>query len=148
LEIRGSALVHALPATVSRALDEPACLRRSIPGCETLVGGEDLYRIEVSIGVAAVRGRYEGEVRILRHEAGECFDFHLGLTSARGFVDATVRTTLSAEADGTRVSYVAESELGGPLAALGQRIAGGVATLLVRQFCEGLGREAEAMDKG
>jgi len=144
LDISGTASVKAPPEAVGRVLSDPARLRRSLPGCSALEPGADGYRIEISIGVAAVRGSYQGAIRILQHDPGHRFDFELELEAPRGYVEATVHTSFTPSDEGTDVAYSAESELGGPLAALGQRVAGGIATLLVRQFCDGIGREAQA----
>ena len=148
MEISGSAGVKAPPAAVSQVLADPARLQRSLPGCQQLVPDGSGYRIEISIGVAAVRGTYQGTIDVLRHEPGRRFDFRLMLEAPRGFLEATVETRLEETAQGTQLRYTAESELGGPLAALGQRVAAGVATMLVRQFCDGLGREAQGLVQG
>ena len=145
MEISGTASVKAAPEAVGRVLSDPALLQRSLPGCRTLEPEGNGYRVEISIGVAAVRGTYQGTVDVLRHEPGRRFDFRLALEAPRGFLEATVETRLRATPEGTEIAYTAESELGGPLAALGQRVAAGVATMLVRQFCDGLGREAQAL---
>ncbi len=145
MEISGAASVKARPDAVGRVLSDPAMLQRSLPGCQSLVPEGDGYRIEISIGVAAVRGTYQGLIRILRHDPGAQFDFEIALEAPRGYVEASVRTTFRPSVDGTEIAYAAESELGGTLAALGQRVAAGVATLMVRQFCDGIGREAQAL---
>lgn len=147
MEISGTASVRAHPDAVGRVLSDPARLQRSLPGCRTLEPDSDGYRIEISIGVAAVRGTYQGLIRVLQHDPGRRFDFKLTLEAPRGFVEATVQTSFTAVADGTQIAYTAESELGGPLAALGQRVAAGIATMLVRQFCDGIGREAQAVSQ-
>src|SRR5690349_23920632 len=44
-------------------------LARTIPGCETLEQvGDDEYKMNVSVGVGAIRGTYAGEVRLIRSE--------------------------------------------------------------------------------
>ena len=148
LEISGKASVQAQPDAVGRVLSDPVLLQRSLPGCRSLEPDGEGYRIEISIGVAAVRGTYMGSIRVLRHDPGQRFDFELSLEAPRGFVEARVKTSFTPLPQGTEIAYTAESELGGPLAALGQRVAAGVATMLVRQFCDGLGREAQALHQG
>ena len=147
MEISGKASVQARPDAVGKVLADPSHLQRSLPGCSMLEPEPGGYRIEISIGVAAVRGIYQGSIRVLRHDPGERFDFELSLEAPRGFVEARVQTSFAPEGSGTEISYSAESELGGPLAALGQRVAAGVATMLVHQFCDGLGREAQALEQ-
>ena len=52
---------------VWQALNDPAVLVRTIPGCERLeVTGPDRYRIVVSAGVASIKGTYAGEVALHR----------------------------------------------------------------------------------
>ena len=64
---------HTLPVPRERvweALQDPAVLARTIPGCESLeVTGPDAYAATVTAGVASVKGTYQGSVQLLDKQA-------------------------------------------------------------------------------
>jgi uncharacterized protein len=65
VRISGTANVAAPRAPLWDALQDPAVLARTLPGCESLeVVGEDHYKATVTAGVASVRGTYQGQVRL------------------------------------------------------------------------------------
>ena len=59
---------HELPAPreqVWSMLMDPAVLKRCLPGCESLEPeGDNSYKAQIKIGLAAVKGAYTGSVRI------------------------------------------------------------------------------------
>lgn len=60
-----------------------------------------------------------------------------------GFAKGSARVTLTAEGDGTRLSYVVEAIVGGKIAQLGSRIIDGFARKLADQFFESFKSAAE-----
>ncbi|HEY4630470.1 MAG TPA: SRPBCC domain-containing protein, partial [Blastococcus sp.] len=65
MNLDGSAVLSAPPEKVWAVITDPAVLARTIPGCESLEKtGDDEYRMNVSVGVGAIRGTYAGEVRL------------------------------------------------------------------------------------
>jgi hypothetical protein len=63
------------------------------------------------------------------------------LTGGPGSVSAAISVRLTAQDSGTRVSYQGESEVGGRLAGIGQRMLDSVAKMLERQFMTRLAKE-------
>ncbi len=144
MRIEGDAALSSPREAVFAALLDPQALQRSLPGCKELSAQEDGYFARFVIGVAAVRGEYEGSIRVRRAQAPTHYDFELQMEGPSGFLEARVETELAEQGSGTRMHYSADAEMGGMLASMGQRVAGGVATMLVRQFCEAIDREAKA----
>ena len=65
MNLDGSAVLHAEPERVWSVITDPAVLARTIPGCESLQRvGDDEYKMNVSVGVGAIRGTYAGEVKL------------------------------------------------------------------------------------
>ena len=65
MKVSDEVMLHGSIDEVWQAINDPAVLVRTIPGCELLeVTGPDRYRIVVSAGVAAIRGTYSGEVSL------------------------------------------------------------------------------------
>ena len=65
MKIIGNSQFAAAPDEVYRALNDPAVLVRSIPGCHRLEAlGDDAYTMTVAAGVGSIKGVYDGEVRL------------------------------------------------------------------------------------
>jgi carbon monoxide dehydrogenase subunit G len=117
------------------ALQDPAVLVRTIPGCERLEEtGPDTYRMTVNAGVASIKGVYQGEVALSAPLAPESFTLKARGQGAPGTVDATVQVRLSEIDAGTRVDYDADAVIGGMIGGVGQRMLGSVAKRTAGEF--------------
>lgn len=135
MNLDGSASLHGSPEEVWTALTDPAVLARTIPGCLALERvGEDSYRMNVSVGVGAVKGTYAGEVHLTDQERPKSYVMHASGAGAPGQVRATVTIELAPDGDGTVLTYSADAVVGGPVAGVGQRMITGVAKRLAAQF--------------
>ncbi|MFG3436379.1 carbon monoxide dehydrogenase subunit G [Nonomuraea sp. NPDC047897] len=135
MKVAGSAVIGAERDRVWAALQDPAVLVRTIPGCERLEeSGPDTYRMTVNAGVASVKGVYRGEVALAEPHAPERFVLLARGQGAPGTVDATVRIRLSEVDGGTRVDYDADAVVGGPIGGVGQRMLGSVAKRTAGEF--------------
>ena len=136
MNLDGSAVLHASPDRVWSALTDPAVLARTIPGCLALERvGEDSYRMDVSVGVGAVKGTYAGEVHLTDQERPKSYVMHASGAGAPGQVRATVTIELAPSEDSSTVlTYSADAVVGGPVAGVGQRMITGVAKRMAAQF--------------
>jgi carbon monoxide dehydrogenase subunit G len=136
MRVSGSATLHAPVEKVYAALNDPAVLVRTIPGCERLErAGEDAYKMTVTAGVASVRGTYAGDVRIADQRPPQGFTLRASGTGAPGTVTADVQVQLAPGDDGTTVlSYDADAVVGGMIGGVGQRMLVGVAKRTAGEF--------------
>ena len=136
MKVSGSATLHAPVERVYQALNDPAVLVRTIPGCERLErAGEDAYRMTVHAGVASVRGAYAGDVRIADQRPPHGFTLKASGAGAPGTVSADVQVRLEPGGDGTTVlSYDADAVVGGMIGGVGQRMLVGVAKRTAGEF--------------
>lgn len=136
MKVEGSAVVHAPKGQVWDALNDPAVLVRTIPGCERLQEiGPDRYHMTVHGGVASMKGAFAGEVRL--HDQRQPDSFVLSATGAGapGTVDADVTVTLTEDGAGaTRLDYVADAVVGGMIGGVGQRVLAGAARRTAGEF--------------
>ncbi len=117
------------------ALQDPAVLVRTIPGCERLEEcGPDTYRMTVNAGIASLKGVYQGEVALAEPSAPESFVLRARGQGAPGTVNATVLVRLSETDGGTRVDYDADAVIGGMIGGVGQRMLGSVARKTAGEF--------------
>ena len=136
MKVSGSATLHAPVEKVYAALNDPAVLVRTIPGCERLErAGEDAYKLTVTAGVASVRGTYAGDVRIADQRPPTAFVLRASGAGAPGTVSADVQVRLAPGDDGTTaLSYDADAVVGGMIGGVGQRMLAGVAKRTAGEF--------------
>ncbi|MFF4618166.1 SRPBCC family protein [Nonomuraea jabiensis] len=135
MKVAGSAVIGVQRDQVWAALQDPAVLVSTIPGCERLEEtGPDTYRMTVNAGVASIKGVYQGEVSLADPLAPESFTLKARGQGAPGTVDATVVVRLSEADGGTRVDYDADAVIGGMIGGVGQRMLGSVAKRTAGEF--------------
>ena len=146
MNLDGSAVLHADPDKVWSVITDPAVLARTIPGCEILEQvGEDSYRMNVSVGVGAIRGTYAGEVHLSDQERPKSYVMHASGAGAPGNARATVTINLEPNGDSTMLTYSADAVVGGPVAGVGQRMMTGVAKRMADQFFTAIDNELTAV---
>jgi uncharacterized protein len=142
VNLDGSAVLQADPERVWSVITDPAVLARTIPGCESLEKtGADEYKMNVSVGVGAIRGTYAGEVRLTDQDRPKSYVMHASGAGAPGQVRATVQISLSPSDEGTTLTYSADAVVGGPVAGVGQRMMTGVAKRMAGQFFKAIDAE-------
>jgi hypothetical protein len=142
VNLDGSAVLHGTPEEVWTVITDPAVLARTIPGCESLQRtGEDEYRLDVAVGVGAIRGTYAGEVRLSDQQRPSSYVMHASGAGAPGNVRAKVAIELQPTDEGTTLTYSADAVVGGPVAGVGQRMITGVAKRMAGQFFTAIDRE-------
>ncbi|MET8335806.1 carbon monoxide dehydrogenase subunit G [Streptosporangium canum] len=135
MKLAGSAVLGIDRDRVWSALQNPAVLVRTIPGCERLEEtGPDTYRMTVTAGVASIKGVYQGEVALSEPDAPQRFVLRARGQGAPGTVDATVEVRLSEVEGGTRIDYDAEAVIGGMIGGVGQRMLSSVAKKTAGEF--------------
>jgi uncharacterized protein len=136
MKVSGSAVLHAPRPRVWTALQDPAVLVRTIPGCQQLEQvGADSYRATVTAGVASIKGTYSGDVRLTDQAEPDSFVLHASGAGTPGTVSADVRVSLTETEDGaTRLDYDADAVVGGVIGGVGQRMLAGVAKKTAGEF--------------
>jgi hypothetical protein len=136
VKIAGTAVLHAPTDRVWAALNDPAVLARTIPGCSALEpDGPDRYRMTVTAGVASIKGVYSGEVALHDQQPPGSFRLRASGAGAPGTVRADVLVRLEDAADGTTaLTYDADAVVGGMVGGVGQRMLTGVAKRTAGEF--------------
>ncbi len=106
MKVSGTHSFNAPVDEVWRAINDPAVLARTLPGCESLTElGPDSYALRVTAGVAAIKGTYEGTVALAAAATG-----------------------------GTDLTYDADAVVGGVIGGVGQRMLVGVTRKMAGEF--------------
>ena len=136
MNITGTSVLAADRATVWRALNDPAVLVATIPGCQRLEAlGDDAYKMTVAAGVGSIKGVYDGEVRLSDQQEPGSFRMRAQGAGAPGTIGADVRVTLAdAPEGGTHLTYAADAVVGGMIGGVGQRMLTGVSKKMAAEF--------------
>lgn len=133
--ISGTSTLAADRAAVYRALNDPAVLVATIPGCQRLEAlGEDAYKMTVAAGVGSIKGVYDGEVRLTDHVEPSRFTLKAQGAGAPGTIGADVLVTLEEDGGRTVLSYEADAVVGGMIGGVGQRMLTGVSKRMADEF--------------
>jgi len=139
----GDVVLSAPVDEVWRRLIDPNELAAILPGCRDLQQtGPDKYSARIVIGVAGIRGTYDALIEL--HDKDEPRSVRLvgKASGALGFGTGSGLVTLTAELDGsrTRLHYDYAADVGGKVAAVGQRMLSTVTDYLIGQFFNALER--------
>ena len=119
-------------------MQDPEVLAACMPGCESLEKiGEDEYRMKMKMALASVSGAFDGKVRIADRTA-ERFRMIVDGSGKLGFMKGEGLLKFAAVEGGTEVAYEGDVQVGGTIAAVGQRMIDGTAKLLIKRFFEKL----------
>jgi 2-furoyl-CoA dehydrogenase large subunit len=138
----GEVVLSAPPAEIWRRLTDPQELAAIVPGCRNLVqDGADRYRADVMIGVAGIRGLYAAEIELRDKEEPRAVRLIARASGALGFGAGEGDVILAPLPDGrTQLTYCYRADVGGKVAAVGQRMLGTVTRLLIAEFFRSLER--------
>ena len=141
MKLEGSYDMPVPRQRVWEAFLDPEQLRQAIPGCEKLEAvGNDEYKATMKIGVAAVKGTFEGKVRLSDKKPPDSYRLAVEGSGGPGFIRGDTVITLTDADGGTRVSFSADVQVGGLIAGVGQRMLGGVSKMMADQFFNRMGQ--------
>ncbi len=135
MEISGSYTLYAPRERVWAHILDPKILARIVPGCEELEQqGPERLRGRIRIGVASVKGVYDGTLDILeRSEPTHC-RIRVDGKGTTGTMYGEGHITLEARnLNTTTVTYQGQAELGGPIVSVGARMLNAAARMLINQ---------------
>ena len=135
MKIEGSADIPAPREKVWAAFLDPNVLAQALPGCEKLEAiGPNEYKATMKVGVAAIKGTFEGKVKLSDLEPPNRYRMAVEGSGGPGFVRGDAGMQMSDVDGGTKVSYDADVQVGGLIASVGQRMLGGVTKMMLDQF--------------
>lgn len=135
MNISGSTTLRAPRDAVWAALQDPAVLVATIPGCEQLRPvAADSYAMTLTAGIASIKGTYTGTVQLCDLNPPEAYVLRAAGAGAPGTVQATARVRLFEDDGATRLDYDAEAVVGGMIGGVGQRVIAGVARRTATEF--------------
>jgi uncharacterized protein len=135
MELVGEHTFSAPRETVWRFLLDPETLRQCLPGCEKLEQtGEDEFNATMKIGVAMIRGTFNGTVKITDKQEPKRYTMAVEGSGPQGQVSGTGTLELIEQGGSTLVRYKGDATVRGTLARVGARVMQPAAKMIVGQF--------------
>jgi len=145
MKIAGEYLFEGPQDVVWDALMDPDVLASVLPGCEKLERvGEDEYEGALEIKIGPVQGAFKGKVKLSDIVEPDSYTMRVDGQGASGFVNATGHLKLRPEDGNTHVDYEGDAQVGGRLAAVGQRLVESSAKAIIKQSLDGLNEAVKA----
>jgi len=117
------------------ALHDIKILTKVIPGCKSMTPiGDNRYAVALSLGVAAVRGEYEGTVRVIDDKPLAHYVIEGNGKGAPGFVKLRMDCWFEGQTAGTLMKWQCEATVGGLIASIGGKVLSGVTKFMAQQF--------------
>jgi uncharacterized protein len=139
LKVSGSQTLPFPPEQAYSMMQDPQVLARAMPGCESLEKiGENEYRMKMKMALAAMSGAFEGKVRITDQTPPSSFRLEVEGSGKVGFLKGSGVLSLKAAGDATEVSYEGDVQVGGTIAAVGQRLIDATAKGMIKKFFDNL----------
>ena len=135
MRLSGSYVFDAPAAKVWAALTDPKSLSGCIQGCESLdsVGGNQ-YKAVLNVGVGPIRGKYDASITMANLNPHQSFRLSFQGSGSLGFMDGHADISLEEHDGKTTVRLDADSQVGGAVARVGQRLMETVAKTMMDQF--------------
>jgi uncharacterized protein len=151
MTLNGTFVFDGPRAIVWELLQDPAVLATALPGTERLTAaGADTFEGVMKVSVGPVTAAAFAVTVALRDKlAPERFAMQIDGKGAVGFTRGMASVELQEQpGGGTLMRYSSEVQVGGTIAAVGQRLLDSVARMMMRQALEALNRELQARLRG
>ena len=141
---------YTLPVGQERAyalLLDPGILARCMPGCEALERtAENEYAMKMKMLLGSMSGLFDGKVVISDMNAPVSYKLTVEGKGKIGWMKGEGVLTLSSQDAGTTVGFEGDVQVGGTIAAVGQRLVDTTSKMLIKRFFEKLTKEAQAAE--
>jgi len=145
MKISGSQILPLSRERAYHAMQDPDVLARCMPGCEGLTRvAENEYEMKMKMALAAFSGQFQGKIRIADPAPPSSFKLIVEGNGKIGFLKGQGDLTLTEADGGTRVAYEGDVQVGGTIAAVGQRLIDTTSRMMIKRFFEKLAETAGA----
>jgi carbon monoxide dehydrogenase subunit G len=151
MKIEGTFVFHGPRQLVWDLLQDPQVLTRALPGTESLTNdGPDTLRgvMKVSVGPVTAAS-FDVSVALTDKQPPAHMVMQIEGRGRVGHVRGTAAVDLTEEGDSTVMHYRSQVQVGGTIAAVGQRLLDSVAHTMLKQGLEALEKEVRSqLDAG
>jgi carbon monoxide dehydrogenase subunit G len=137
-------LDNTTPERAYALLQDPDVLARCMPGAEAMVKtGEGEYEIKMKLLIASLSGKFDGKVKLTEPNPPHSFHMRVDGTGKIGFMKGEGAINLTPDGTGTNLAYDGDVQLGGTIAAVGQRLVDTTSRMMLKRFFDKLSEIAK-----
>jgi len=126
-------------------LQDRAILAKCMPGCEALDKvAENEYAMRMKMVLASISGQFQGKVKISDPDPPSSYRLLVEGAGKIGFMKGEGLLNLTPADTATNVQFDGEVQVGGTIAAVGQRLVKTTASMMIKRFFDKLVAEASA----
>lgn len=146
MNLSGNYSFDADQQTVWGLLTDPNAIAKALPGVDALVPieGESMaWRADAKIGISIISGVFSGVVRMTDVQPPQGYRLNVTGEGQQSVVSgyATIVLTPAAGGAKTTLDWTGEANISGKLAGIGQRLIGSAASMMAKQFFQGLAKQ-------
>jgi uncharacterized protein len=136
MDMTGERRIEASRETVWQALNDPAVLKASIPGCESLERLSDTdMKATASVKIGPISARFNGAVHLSDIDPPHGYTIGgEGQGGVAGFAKGGAKVRLAPEGEATLLQYEVHAQVGGRIAQLGSRLIDATAKQMADSF--------------
>jgi carbon monoxide dehydrogenase subunit G len=141
--VEGAYPLPGTPGAIWDLLMDPSVMGKAMPGTRELVrSAPDHYQGVMRVGIGPITAaEFDLTITLAGVQRPERYDMQIDSKGRFGFTRGTAHVELTPDGAATVMQYHADLQIGGKIAALGQRLLDSVSKLLIRQGLESLQRE-------
>ncbi len=147
MELKGERMLPADQASAWAALTDVDLLKTCIPGCESITALDgNRYEVVMTAAIGPVKSKFKGSLEMADIEAPNRYTLKFdGSGGPTGFARGAAKVDLAAvSAQETRLTYVANAQVGGKLAQIGSRLIDAAAGATADKFFEAFSTQLSA----
>jgi carbon monoxide dehydrogenase subunit G len=150
MEMSGEQLVPASQRIVWDALNDPAMLKASVPGCESIErSGDNEYQVLMVARVGPVSAKFKGKLTLSDVKPPDSYSIAFeGQGGPAGFAKGGAHVRLAPQGDKTKLSYDVKASVGGKLAQIGSRLVDAAAKKVADDFFRNFNQQVGAAQGG
>lgn len=136
MQMQGSRQLSATAQQAWAALNDPEILKQCIPGCQSFEWeAENVYKVAAQIKIGPVSAKFTGTVTLSDIEPPKRYTLNFEVQGGvAGHGKGISQVELTENEQGVELKYTVESQIGGKLAQLGQRLIDGAAKSMADDF--------------
>jgi len=136
MDMTGERRIPAPRSKVWEALNDPAVLKASIPGCESLEKlSDNEMKATAAVKIGPIAARFSGRVELSDIDAPNGYTISgEGQGGVAGFAKGGAKVTLADDGPGTLLNYDVKAQVGGKIAQLGARLIDATAKQMADNF--------------
>jgi uncharacterized protein len=148
MKIEGSHTIKAPRNLLYQLMIDPEILRRCVPGCQSLeAAGDGYYKMTLKAGVGSIKGVFTGSIKLEDMNEPEHYKMIVDAKGSAGFLKGEGLIGLTDQGEETLINYTGETNVGGTIAGVGQRMVQSTAKMMAGQFFTAVEAEALAVVK-